>query len=172
MDLHKTSLYTTSTQLPKFSCVCVCVCVCLCVCVHVCLCVCYINQTYIETAASRHYHTAVFMWHFPLVTQSDGDSNSMTRMWLCFLQPVTMMLYLLCWFDSFPMLFKRSSQIQAGKLWARWGKGTLQFTEAISMPSTSTATILEKHLALPFGYTQYSHNALKQALMIFSMYPV
>ena len=95
------------------------------------------------------------MWHFPLVTQSDGDSNSLMRMWLCFLQPVTMMLYLLCWFDSLPMLFKRASQTQAGKLWARWGKGTLQFTEATLMPSTSTTIILEKRISLPFGYTHF-----------------
>lgn len=91
--------------------------------------------------------TQLFLtWHLSLVTQSDGNGNSLLRMCLCFLTPVTMMLYLLCRFDSFPMLFKKTSQIQAGKLWARRGKGTLLFREALLRPLTSTAITFTKNV--------------------------
>lgn len=115
----------------------------------------------IVTAASRHYHTAVFTWHLSLVTQSDGNGNSLLRMCLCFLTPVTMMLYLLCRFDSFPMLFKRASQIQSGKLWARRGKGdTAVYRSPLKAVSFYSNNFHKKYKP---GYTEHLYHKMVYA---------
>lgn len=75
------------------------------------------------------------MWHLSLVTQSDGNDNILLRMCLWSLLPVTLMLYLLCGFDS---------QIHAGKLGVLDWKGTLLFREDILRLLTCTAITFAK----------------------------